>query len=871
MRPLTLKFKGLRSYHDEQEIDFSDVSLMAIIGHTGAGKSSILEAICFALYGGATWDARSPKPLIADGGNGTATAALTFRARSKDWRVTRTASTARPATHELVCLDDPSVERLDSATAVDAQIVHLVGLTYTAFLKAVILPQGRFQDLLQEQKAKRTPILQAALGLELLTDIRAQAASTRDRLASQLIELQRQRAPLLPDPDTIIKDTVAELAALTDQITRMRSAHTSYTDAADAHAEATRRASTLRSTAQQLAQRIPSDTAEQYEHLTRRRSELTAQISTIDAQVAQAQSDEARLGGVLAAANDAGVGVASTASLLNALQSLLRDLPEIDADERDLAQQQADIDTSRKHLEERKRAHEAVIQSAEQAQQRADDAHAEVAAATRTLDHHRSLLRDARQAAHRAESATTSEHDARREERQAAEALSRAETAAAQVEEHLETARAHVDGANRANAAVHAAEGHGPGDPCPLCAQPLPADFQIPESADIAVAQRNLDDAEQQAKTRRKQLSAAEKTHSAAAAQLDTAAAETHRATSARDAAIESLTADVAALDLTQPDDAILAASQLVLGKAKAAKDVADRAASAARDHRIKDDTEIRAAEDAIASRHATLTKSLAALSRRRNTAAETYNATPPHYRTSDEMTPAAIGHAVGLVKQHHHDLDETSKSLHVAQQTVKMLRTQKDAKTRNIRDNIDAPAQRIARDLERLSDRAASITLLTTPVPVPARPEPATVDADAHWATEVIAAVQQICRACHHEADTQETSAAQAHAAMASALTTAHVATVEELNDRLDHARAHQLTAQTMLDRAQAEQPRAAELDRRISIIEPEIASLTELCGLLLDGRFPTTVVHRRQRALLGIASEILLDMTQDRFSIRL
>ena len=61
MRPLTLRMSGLRSYRSEVTIDFGDPGLIAIVGDTGAGKSSILEALFFVLYGGCTWDHRATR------------------------------------------------------------------------------------------------------------------------------------------------------------------------------------------------------------------------------------------------------------------------------------------------------------------------------------------------------------------------------------------------------------------------------------------------------------------------------------------------------------------------------------------------------------------------------------------------------------------------------------------------------------------------------------------------------------------------------------------------------------------------------------------------------------------------------------------
>src|SRR5690606_2745059 len=56
MRPLRLVVEGLRSYRNRQEIDFENTGLFAITGPTGAGKSSILEALVFALYHASTFD-----------------------------------------------------------------------------------------------------------------------------------------------------------------------------------------------------------------------------------------------------------------------------------------------------------------------------------------------------------------------------------------------------------------------------------------------------------------------------------------------------------------------------------------------------------------------------------------------------------------------------------------------------------------------------------------------------------------------------------------------------------------------------------------------------------------------------------------------
>ncbi len=65
MRPLRLEMKGLRSYRERVELDLSGGDLFAIVGDTGSGKSSILEAMVFALYNGTTWGGRETTSLIS--------------------------------------------------------------------------------------------------------------------------------------------------------------------------------------------------------------------------------------------------------------------------------------------------------------------------------------------------------------------------------------------------------------------------------------------------------------------------------------------------------------------------------------------------------------------------------------------------------------------------------------------------------------------------------------------------------------------------------------------------------------------------------------------------------------------------------------
>ena len=51
MRPLRLDMAGFTVFRDETTVDFTDADFFALVGPTGSGKSTVLDAICFALYG----------------------------------------------------------------------------------------------------------------------------------------------------------------------------------------------------------------------------------------------------------------------------------------------------------------------------------------------------------------------------------------------------------------------------------------------------------------------------------------------------------------------------------------------------------------------------------------------------------------------------------------------------------------------------------------------------------------------------------------------------------------------------------------------------------------------------------------------------
>ncbi|MBA2311923.1 MAG: SMC family ATPase, partial [Actinobacteria bacterium] len=173
MRPIVLRLKGFTSFREEQEIDFRELDLFVLWGPTGSGKSSLLDAMTYALYGEVERVGNQTSQLISQGQPRMAVT-LDFSVGGHSFRVTRSAEIRDGRTITKVRL-----ERLqhgewitfgpdsDKVGTVNRTISDLIGLDYDAFTRSVILPQGKFAELLAGDAAKRRDILTELLGLEL--------------------------------------------------------------------------------------------------------------------------------------------------------------------------------------------------------------------------------------------------------------------------------------------------------------------------------------------------------------------------------------------------------------------------------------------------------------------------------------------------------------------------------------------------------------------------------------------------------------------------------------------------------------------------------------------------------------------------------
>ncbi|MBU3952606.1 MAG: AAA family ATPase [Proteobacteria bacterium] len=186
MKILSLRFKNINSLKGEWKIDFTspefaDQGLFAITGPTGAGKTSILDAICLALYH------QTPRLSVSSGSNeimtrhtGDCLAEVEFSVHNKPYRAFW--SQRRAYNRPDGKLGSPQVELADgSGTIISSQIADklkqiksITGLDFGRFTKSILLAQGGFAAFLNANANERAELLEELTGTEVYGEISRQ-------------------------------------------------------------------------------------------------------------------------------------------------------------------------------------------------------------------------------------------------------------------------------------------------------------------------------------------------------------------------------------------------------------------------------------------------------------------------------------------------------------------------------------------------------------------------------------------------------------------------------------------------------------------------------------------------------------------------
>lgn len=221
MRPTRLEITGFTAFRETAVVDFEGCDFFALCGPTGAGKSSIIDAITFALYGSIPrLDKNDVRSIVSQGLLQTKVL-LEFTIGDDAYRVMRWVERRgdRATTKEVRLEKNGHPFEAADPKSVTAEIERLIGLDFDQFTKCVVLPQGEFARFLHDKPAERQDLLVKLLGYGLYERM--------GRRANELARDAGTRAELLQHRlDTEYTHATPEsLAAATGRLRLLQAAH----------------------------------------------------------------------------------------------------------------------------------------------------------------------------------------------------------------------------------------------------------------------------------------------------------------------------------------------------------------------------------------------------------------------------------------------------------------------------------------------------------------------------------------------------------------------------------------------------------------------------------------------------------------------
>ncbi|HDR7795739.1 TPA: SMC family ATPase [Bacillus luti] len=209
MRPIQLIMTAFGPYKQKEVINFDDLGehrIFAISGNTGAGKTTIFDAICYVLYGEASGEERSDTSMLrsqfADD-NVYTSVELTFQLKGKCYEIKRQLGHKKHGNKTVTghavelyeVIDEEKVPAVDRfhVTDVNKKVEDLIGLSKHQFSQIVMLPQGEFRKLLTSETENKEEILRRIFKTDRYKLMRELLDQKRKQWKDVLQEKQKER------------------------------------------------------------------------------------------------------------------------------------------------------------------------------------------------------------------------------------------------------------------------------------------------------------------------------------------------------------------------------------------------------------------------------------------------------------------------------------------------------------------------------------------------------------------------------------------------------------------------------------------------------------------------------------------------------
>jgi exonuclease SbcC len=191
---------GFGAFRDPTTFDFADTDFFALVGPTGSGKSTVIDAVCFALYGSVPrYEDRRLTRYVVTLGASEARVSLTFELEGTEYAATRVvrrnakgAVSTKEARLELIDSDGTTSVLAGAERELNTRVEELLHLDFDDFTKCVVLPQGEFARFLRSKGDERRELLIKLLNLEIYAEV-GKRAGIRAEAAKSRAELHRQR------------------------------------------------------------------------------------------------------------------------------------------------------------------------------------------------------------------------------------------------------------------------------------------------------------------------------------------------------------------------------------------------------------------------------------------------------------------------------------------------------------------------------------------------------------------------------------------------------------------------------------------------------------------------------------------------------
>jgi exonuclease SbcC len=222
MRPLSITLEGFSAYRTPNHVNFVEVDFFSLSGPTGSGKSSLIDAMIFALYGRVPRLGGSQVAPVISAGSDRARVSVDFAVGDQTYTVTRQVLRTKTGanTNEARLEQGPDV-LASGADEVTRSVEALLGLRYEDFTKTVVLPQGEFAKFLTATKSDRQALLRKLLDLDIYSEIRGLARSREAAAEERAAQARGRREALeIPSAEAVAaaRERLDRLQAMADRV-----------------------------------------------------------------------------------------------------------------------------------------------------------------------------------------------------------------------------------------------------------------------------------------------------------------------------------------------------------------------------------------------------------------------------------------------------------------------------------------------------------------------------------------------------------------------------------------------------------------------------------------------------------------------------